>query len=89
MQEEDDKGLIGKIKAEFKTNVLLQALPYTFLISVLTIAGLFGGFALGKWMGCSGMACFIFFLSLSFLGFFIGLLITYLIVAKKYPMKSL
>ncbi len=79
MQNENDEGLLETVRGKFRTNILLQALPYAFLISALTILGLFGGFALGKGLG-SSIAGFVFSLSFSFLGFFLGLLISYFIV---------
>ena len=82
------EGLFGKIREKFGANVLLRALPYTLLISALTIVGLFGGFALGKGLG-SSIASFAFSLSFSFLGFFLGLFLSYLIVKRKYPISDL
>jgi len=81
-------GLFGKIRGKLGANVLLRALPYTLLISALTIVGLFGGFALGRGLG-SSIASFAFSLSFSFLGFFLGLFLSYLIVKKKYPLSDL
>ena len=79
MQKENEEGLFGAIRGKFGSNILLQALPYAFLISALTILGLFGGFALGEGLGNS-TAGFAFSLSFSFLGFFLGLFISYRIV---------
>ncbi len=76
------------MKEKLKNNVFLQALPYTLLISALTILGLFGGFELGKGSGNS-ITGFAFSLFFSFFGFFLGLLVSYLIVKVKYPMKGL
>jgi hypothetical protein len=67
------EGLFGRVREKFRANVLLRALPYTLLISALTIVGLFGGFALGKGLR-SSIASFAFSLSFSFLGFFLGAL---------------
>lgn len=89
MQNRNEGGLFEKIKGKFRTNILFQALPYTILISALTITGLFGGFALGNRWGSSNIAGFAFSLSFSLLGFFLGFLISYLIVKKKYLMKGL
>ncbi|MBC8521188.1 MAG: hypothetical protein H8D26_04260 [Methanomicrobia archaeon] len=77
-----------KIKEKLKGNIFFIALPYTILISALTITGLFSGFALGNRVG-SSVAGFSFSLSFSFLGFFLGFLISYLIVKEKYLMKGL
>ena len=77
-----------KIKEELKGNIFFIAFPYTILISVLTITGLFGGFALGNRLE-SSIAVFFLSLFFSFLGFFLGFLISYLIVKEKYLMKGL
>jgi len=77
-----------KIKEELKGNIFFIALPYTILISALTITGLFGGFVLGNRLG-SSIAGFSLSLSFSYLGFFLGFLIFYLIVKEKYLMKGL
>ncbi|MGB2727628.1 MAG: hypothetical protein WBD09_04015 [Halobacteriota archaeon] len=77
-----------RIKEKFKGNLFFHAFPYAIFISALTTVGLFGGFALGKGLGVS-VASFAFSISFSFLGFFLGLLISYLIVMEKYPMKGL
>jgi hypothetical protein len=82
------KKKLVKIKEELKSNIFFIALPYTILISALTIVGLFGGFALGNRLG-SSMAGFSFSLFFSSLGFFLGFLISYLIVKGKYLMKGL
>jgi hypothetical protein len=78
----------AKIKEKFKGNIFFVALPYTILIFALTIVGLFGGFALGNRLG-SSMTGFAFSLSFSSLGFFLGFLLSYLIVKEKYLMKGL
>jgi len=85
MRNMSGRWLLGKIRENIRSNIFLQALPYTFLISVLTIAGLFGGFMLGKWWGSSGITRFAFSLIFSTFGFFLGLLISYLVVEAKYP----
>lgn len=72
-----------KLKEKLKGNIFFQALPYALLISVLTILGLFGGFTLGKGFGGS-VASFALALALSFLGFFLGLFISYTLVKLKY-----
>ncbi|RLG34604.1 hypothetical protein DRN97_02050 [Methanosarcinales archaeon] len=77
-----------KIKERIKGNIFFVALPYTILISGLTIIGLFGGFAFGRELG-SSITGFAFSLFFSFLGFFLGFLISYLIVKEKYLMKGL
>jgi hydrogenase/urease accessory protein HupE len=82
------EGLFVKIREKFGANVLLRALPYTLLISALTIVGLFGGFALGRVLR-SSIASFAFSLSFSFLGFFFGLFLSYFIVKRKYPLSDL
>ena len=72
-----------KLKEKLKGNIFFQALPFAFLIAALTFLGILVGFALGKgWEGSvTGFALALF---LSFLGFFIGLLISYTIVKRKY-----
>ncbi len=82
----NEEGLFGKIKEKFRTNIFFHALPFAILISVFTITGLFGGFALGKGL-VSSIAGFAFSLSFSLIGFFFGLVLSYLIVKEKYPMK--
>ena len=89
MQNEVEiKEKLVKLKKVFKGNILFIALPYTILISALTIIGLFSGFALGNTLG-SDKAGFFFSLLFSSLGFFLGFLTTYLTVKGKYLMKSL
>ncbi|NQE06361.1 hypothetical protein C5S32_10875 [ANME-1 cluster archaeon GoMg1] len=89
MQNRNGEWLFGKMKGQFRTNILFQALPYTILISALTITGLFGGFALGNRWESSNIAGFAFSLSFSLLGFFLGFLISYLVVKKKYLVEGL
>lgn len=62
--------------------IFFRALPYALLISILTFLGLFGGFTLGKALE-SSVAGFALALSLSFLGFFLGLFISYTLVKRK------
>ncbi|NAT11126.1 hypothetical protein C4E22_06255 [ANME-1 cluster archaeon AG-394-G06] len=73
-----------KMKEAVKGNVLFHALPYAIFISCFTILGLFGGFVLGNMLGGSTLG-FVFSISLTFLGFFLGLFIAYHIVKEKYP----
>lgn len=80
------KGKIGELKEKLRTNIVLQALPYTLLIFTLTSLGLFGGFAVGKGLS-SNIACFVFSSIFTFLGFFLGLLLSYHIVNEKYLVK--
>ncbi len=82
------KEKLVKLKKGLKGNIFFVALPYTILISVLTIIGLFGGFALGNRLG-SSIVGFSFSFLFSTLGFFLGVLITYLLVKKKYLMNGL
>ncbi|RZN34442.1 MAG: hypothetical protein EFT35_09400 [Methanophagales archaeon ANME-1-THS] len=77
----------GELEEKSAQNLILQALPYTFLISSLVIIGLFSGLIIGRRIG-GDIAGFLFALSLSLLGFFAGLLITYTIVKLKYPIKN-
>ncbi|KAF5428344.1 hypothetical protein C5S39_11685 [Candidatus Methanophagaceae archaeon] len=77
-----------KLKEGLKGNILFVALPYTILISALTIIGLFGGFTLGNRLG-SSIVGFSFSFLFTSLGFFLGVLITYLLVKKKYFMNGL
>jgi hypothetical protein len=72
-----------KLKEKLKGNLFFQALPFAFLISALTFIGLFGGFTLGKGWGGSvgGFALAALF---SFLGFFLGLLASYVLMKRKY-----
>jgi hypothetical protein len=79
MQKGDEGGLLERTKEALLASILLRALPYALLISSLTVLGLFGGFALGKGLGCS-IAGFAFALLFSFSGFFFGLFISYRIV---------
>jgi len=89
MQNEVEiKEKLVKLKKVFKGNILFIALPYTILISALTIIGLFSGFALGNTLGSDKVGFFFSFL-FSSLGFFLGFLTTYLTVKGKYLMKSL
>ncbi len=71
-----------KIKDKLRGNIFLCALPYSILISGLTIIGLFGGFFAG---GISGSDTVAFLLALiaSFAGFFTGILVTCIIVKDK------
>ncbi|MCK4731754.1 MAG: hypothetical protein KAT65_04770 [Methanophagales archaeon] len=82
------KEKLVKIKEGLKGNIFFIALPYTILISALTITGLFGGFAVGREFG-SSMVGFAFSLFFSSLGYFLGFLISYLIVKDKYLVKGL
>ncbi len=82
------KEKLVKIKEGLKGNIFFIALPYTILISALTITGLFGGFALGNRLG-SSIAVFPLSLFFSSLGFFLGFLISYHLVKEKYLMKGL
>ena len=77
-----------KRKKGIKDNIFFIALPFTILISVLTIIGLFGGFALGNKLGGS-IVGFSFSFLFSSLGFFFGVLITYLLVKRKYFVDGL
>ena len=81
------KAKLVKLKEGLKGNIFFIALPYTILISALTITGLFGGSALGNWLG-SSIVGFSFSFLFSTLGFVIGVLITYLSVKKKYLMPT-
>jgi len=81
------KEKLVKLKKGIKDNIFFIAFPYTILISALTIIGLFGGFALGSWLGDS-IVGFSFSFLFSTLGFVIGVLITYLSVKKKYLMPT-
>lgn len=85
---EEDATPWVKINGMFRSNIFFHAIPYAILISAFTILGLFGGFELGKGSG-SSIAGFAFSLFFSFLGFFLGLLISYHIVKVKYPIKGL
>lgn len=73
-----------KMKAWLKGNVFFHALPYAIFISGFTILGLFGGFVLGNRLGGSTIG-FVFSISFTFLGFFLGLFIAYHILKVKYP----
>ena len=72
-----------KLKEKLKGNIFFQALPFAFLIAALTFIGLFGGFMFGKRFE-SGISSFAFAFVLSFLGFFIGLLLSYTLLRLKY-----
>jgi len=78
----------AKLKKGLKDNIFFIALPYTILISALTIIGLFGGYSLGNRLG-SSIVGFTFSFLFSSLGFFLGVLITYLLVKKKYLVNGL
>jgi len=78
----------NRVNIKEEGNIFFHALPYAILISSLTIAGLFGGYALGKGIG-SSTAGFAFSLLFSFLGFFSGLFLSYLIVQEKHPIARL
>jgi hypothetical protein len=75
------------MKEGLKGNAFFHALPYAIFISGFTILGLFGGFVLGNRIGGSNMG-FVFSISFTFLGFFLALFISYLIVMVKYPIKG-
>lgn len=77
----------SEFKEKIEENIILQSLPYAILISSLVIIGLFGGLTVGREIG-GDIAGFLFALSLSMLGFFAGLLISYTIVKLKYPIKK-
>ena len=76
---------IGELRKRLRENMLLRALPYALLISGLTIMGLFLGFILARSQGYSELLCFLLSLSLSFLGFFFALLISYLAAIRVNP----
>lgn len=82
-KEEEKKGGWRKLKEKIKRNIFLQALPYALLISSLTALGLFGGFFIGKGFNGS-VSGFLFSLFFSFIGFFSGIAISYIIVKVKY-----
>jgi len=70
-----------------QVRILLYALPFAILISSLTSLGLLGGYLIGNRLGGYGhVAVFVF--SFSFIGFFAGVLISYLIVKVKYPIET-
>jgi hypothetical protein len=75
--------LWAELKEKLKGNIFFQALPFAFLIAALTILGLFGGFILGKRFE-SSIPSFALAFVLSFLGFSIGLIISYTITRLKY-----
>ncbi|MCW7072860.1 MAG: hypothetical protein OCU20_03050 [Methanophagales archaeon] len=72
---------------KLRENLLLRALPYALLISALTIMGLFFGFTLARSQGYSELLCFLLSLSLSLLGFFFALLISYLSAIRVNPLS--
>jgi hypothetical protein len=72
-----------KLKEKLKGNIFFQALPFAFLIAALTFLGLFGGFMLGERFEGS-IPRFALAFVLSFLGFFLGLLVSYTIAKLKY-----
>ena len=76
-----------ELRKRLRENMLLRALPYALLISGLTIAGLFLGFILARSQGYSKLLCFLLSLSLSFLGFFFALLISYLAAMRVNPLS--
>ncbi len=71
---------IAKVKEKLRGNIFLCALPYSILISGLTIIGLFCGFFAGSG---SDTAAFLLALLFSFTGFFAGILVTYILVNGK------
>ncbi|MCD6203526.1 MAG: hypothetical protein J7I99_04105 [Methanophagales archaeon] len=77
---------IGELRKRLRENMLLRALPYALLISGLTITGLFLGFILAMSRGYGELLCFLLSLSLSFLGFFFALLISYLAAIRVNPL---
>ena len=78
---------IGELSKRLRENVFLRALPYALLISGLTIMGLFLGFILAMSQGYSELLCFLLSLTLSFLGFFFALLISYLAAIHVNPLS--
>ena len=78
---------IRELHKRLRENMLLRALPYALLISGLTIMGLFLGFILTRSQGYSELLCFLLSLSLSFLGFFFALLISYLATMRVNPLS--
>lgn len=71
------------MKGKLKGNLFLQALPFAFLIAVLTFLGLFLGFTFGERFE-GNIASFALAFLLSFLGFVFGLLISYAFMKLKY-----
>jgi len=83
-EEENGREESTCVNVKGQVRILLQALPYAILISSLTSIGLFGGYFIGKGLGSYGYIVVLVF-SFSFLGFFAGVFISYLIVKVKYP----